>query len=63
MADDKTKVGGPDRRRVAREQPYEIGYFARKHGITQTQARNLIARIGGDRKKLNAAAQRLKRAN
>lgn len=38
---------------------YTVNYFARKHHITRQQARGLIARIGKDRKKLNAAAEGL----
>jgi hypothetical protein len=48
-----------DRRRVAGGQGYEVNYFATKHGITRAQARDLISRIGNDRQKLNAAAERL----
>lgn len=51
---------GRDRGRVAGGQAYELGYFARKHGISREQARTLIHRIGNDRAKLNAAAERLK---
>jgi hypothetical protein len=60
MADDKTKVGGADRRTVAGDEPYEVEYFARKHGLHADQARDLIARIGNDRAKLDAAAEQLK---
>ena len=60
MADDRSKRGGRDRSRVAAGQGYELGYFARKHGITRDQARDLIARVGNDRDKLNAAAANLK---
>lgn len=60
MADDKSKRGGRDRGQLAGGQPYEVGYFARKHGISREQAQQLIHRIGGDRDKLNAAAQKLK---
>ena len=60
MADDKTKRGGPDRRRVAGEQPYEVSYFARKHGITEEQAQDLIERIGNDREALDTAARKMK---
>jgi hypothetical protein len=49
-----------DRSRVAGGQGYELGYFARKHGISREQARQLIDRVGNDRAKLNAAAERLK---
>lgn len=51
---------GRDRSRVAGGQGYELGYFARKHKISREEARSLIQRIGNDRVKLNAAAERLK---
>lgn len=60
MADDKTKRGGADRRTVAAGEGYEVGYFAKKHGITRDQAQDLIKNVGNDREKLNAAAQKLK---
>ena len=59
MADNKSNRGGRDRSRVAAGQGYELGYFARKHGISRDQARSLIDRIGNDRDKLNAAAEKL----
>ena len=59
MADDRSNRGGRDRNRVAGGQGYELGYFARKHGISRDQARELISRVGNDRAKLNAAAERL----
>ena len=60
MPDDKTKQGQQDRSRVAGDETYEVAYFASKHGLTQEQARDLIARIGNDRAKLNAAAEAMK---
>jgi hypothetical protein len=60
MVDDKSKRGGPDRRQVAGGEGYEVGYFARKHGIGREAAEQLIKRIGNDREKLNAAAAKLK---
>jgi hypothetical protein len=59
MADNKSNRGGRDRSRVAAGQGYELGYFARKHGISRDQARSLIDRVGNDRAKLNAAAEKL----
>ena len=35
-----------------------MNYFARKHGISKQQAEDLIKRVGNDRDKLNAAANR-----
>ena len=60
MADNKSNRGGRDRNRVAGGQGYELGYFARKHGLSRDQARSLIERVGNDRVKLNAAAERIK---
>jgi hypothetical protein len=59
-ADNRNDRGGRDRSRVAAGQGYELGYFARKHGISRDQAKQLIGRIGNDRAKLNAAAEKLK---
>ena len=55
-----TRNIGRDRSRVAGGQGYELGYFARKHGLSREQARSLIERVGNDRAKLNAAAERMK---
>ena len=59
MADNKSKRGGNDRRRVAGGEGYEVNYFARKHGISKDQAQKLIDQVGNDREKLNAAAGKL----
>lgn len=39
--------------------PYDPNYFARKHAISLSQARDLMRRIGNDRDKLNEAASKL----
>jgi Protein of unknown function (DUF3606) len=59
MPDVKTKVGEPDRSRVAAEQNYEVRCLAQKFGLSDEQARELIARVGNDREKLDEAAQEL----
>ncbi len=59
MADDKAKRGGGDRDRVAAGQGYEVSYFARKHGISSGEAREIIKRVGNDREKLNAEAEKV----
>lgn len=61
MADDKSKTDNRDRSRVAGGEPYEVEYFAGKHGISMEQARELIGRIGNDRAKLDEAAANLSR--
>jgi hypothetical protein len=60
MADNKQDVGAQDRSRVSGSEPYEVDYFARKHGISAEQARELIAKHGNDRETLDAAAEQLK---
>lgn len=60
MADDKTNRGEQDRARVSGSEPYEVEYFASKHGLSQEQARELIASVGNDRAKLDAAAEGIK---
>jgi hypothetical protein len=60
MPDDKSKRGKPDRSKVSKDQDYEIAYLAHTHNISIEQARELIDRWGNDRKRLDAAAQKLK---
>jgi hypothetical protein len=60
MPNNKKKRGGRDRATVTGNEGYEVTYFANKHQISLGQARALIERIGGNRKKLNAAASKLK---
>lgn len=59
MPDDKTKVGEPDRSRVSRDQDYEVRQLAEKHGLSAQQARDLIARHGSNREKLEEEARKL----
>lgn len=61
MADDKTKVGNPDRKRVAGGEGYEVRDFAQKHGISPDEARKLIDEVGNNHEKLDAAVAARKR--
>jgi Protein of unknown function (DUF3606) len=62
MPDDKTKVGEPDRSRVAADQDHEVRQLqlAEKHGLSLQQALDLIARHGTSREKLEEAAKKLR---
>jgi hypothetical protein len=60
--DDKAKRGGADRRRVAAGQPYEVSYFARKHGLSAADARAIIKQAGNDRDRANQLAGQRKEA-
>jgi Protein of unknown function (DUF3606) len=61
MADDKTKRGAADRKKVSKSEGYEVSYFAKKHGITNEQTIKLIEKHGNDRATLNKAADKLKK--
>jgi hypothetical protein len=61
MAEDRSTRGrNQDRSRVAGEQEYEVEYFARKHGLTAEQARQLINEHGNNRAMLDATAEIMK---
>jgi hypothetical protein len=61
MSDDRSKTGAQDRRTVASEEPYEVSYFAKKHGLTNGQINELIKKHGRDRATLDAEAEKLKK--
>jgi hypothetical protein len=46
-----------DRKLVAKEQQYEVSYFARKHKISAADARSILQRAGRSREKANQLAQ------
>lgn len=60
MADDKSKVGGQDRARVAGGEDYEVRQFAEQNGLRVEQAEQLIARHGNNREELERAAKQMK---
>jgi hypothetical protein len=61
MADDKTKTGGADRRRVALDQPYEVEDFHQKHKhLSHEDAKRIIRETAGDRARADAAAEQLR---
>ncbi|MBB4272776.1 DUF3606 domain-containing protein [Rhizobium mongolense] len=60
MADDKSKRGAADRNKVAGGEPYEVSYFAKKHGISREQADKIVKKHGPDRDAANKAASKLK---
>lgn len=54
----KSQIGST---RTYAGQGYDVTYFARKHGLTRQQARDLIRKVGHDRDKLNETAVAMKR--
>jgi hypothetical protein len=61
MSDDKSKTGTQDRRTVADSEPYEVAYFAKKHGLSHDKVHALIQEFGNERATLDAEAEKLKR--
>ena len=61
MPDDKSNTGGARRIRVAQHQPYEVAFFAQKHGLSTAEARIIIERFGPRRERCDEAAERRKK--
>lgn len=61
MADSKLKRGASDWHKVAGAEGYEVGYFARRHAMSKEDASALIAEVGNNRERLNAAATKVRR--
>jgi hypothetical protein len=60
MSDDKSDRGAQVRARVSAVVRFEVAYFAKKHGISEAQALDIIAKHGPSRAACDAAAERLK---
>lgn len=60
MSDDKTKVGKPDRDRVAIDEDYEVAHLAKKHGVTAEQVRAAIQKAGPMRDRVEQELLRAK---
>jgi hypothetical protein len=61
MPDDKTIADARDRVRVAGDEDYEVQAFARRHGMTPDEVREMIERIGTSREALEREAAKLRR--
>ncbi len=61
MSDNKNIIDWHDRARVAAEEDYEVSAFARRHGMSPDEVRDLISRIGNDRDALEREAAKLRR--
>jgi hypothetical protein len=60
MPDDRNNRGRQDRTPVAREQQYEVAYFAQKHGISTEEAQKIIEQAGPSREDADERARLLK---
>lgn len=48
MADDRSKTGGQDRRRINVHQDYEVRDWSRKFGVTAEQLKAAVKAVGND---------------
>ena len=46
MADDKSKVGKPDRDRINVNEDYELRDWSRKFGVTPERLKEAVAKVG-----------------
>lgn len=46
MSDDKSKTGGPDRKRVNVHEDYELRDWAKKWGVSEQRVRDAVAKVG-----------------
>lgn len=46
MADDKSKVGGQDRKRINLSEDYEVRDWAESLGVTEEELRKAVAAVG-----------------
>ncbi|WP_394836295.1 DUF3606 domain-containing protein [Pendulispora rubella] len=60
MSDDKSKVGMPDRFRVAAEEKWEVDYLVKKFGVSVDDVRRAVAKVGNSRSAVEAELVRLK---
>ncbi len=54
MADDKTKPGGQDRKRVNLSEDYEVRDWAKKFGVSEGELRKAVGAVGNDAAKVEA---------
>jgi hypothetical protein len=50
MADDRTKRGPQDRRRISLREQYEVQYWTKKLGVTVDELKAAIKRVGNSAK-------------
>ena len=54
MADNLTKSGGQDRKRINLSQDFEVRDWAQKFGISEDELRKAVGAVGADASKVEA---------
>lgn len=61
MPDDKKKTGKPDRDLVSANEPYEVGYVARKHELPPPLVKKIIEQEGPSRDRVEKYLEQMKK--
>lgn len=61
MADDKSKPGGQDRKRISLLEPYEVRDWSESLGVTPEDLRAAVAAVGNEADKVREYLQQRKR--
>lgn len=61
MADNKSKAGKADRKKVAGGQDYEVAYAAKKAGVPKAAVKAAIKKVGNARSAVEAALKKTKK--
>lgn len=48
MSDDKSKIGGQDRKRISLSEDYEVRDWAKKFGVTPDELKAAVNVVGSD---------------
>ena len=54
MADNLTKSGGQDRKRINLSQDFEVRDWAKKFGVSEDELRKAVGAVGADASKVEA---------
>lgn len=46
MSDNKTNIGGADRRRISLSEDYELRYWANKFGVSRDELKKVVRQVG-----------------
>ncbi|HEX8561730.1 MAG TPA: DUF3606 domain-containing protein [Flavobacterium sp.] len=50
--DDKTKIGGQDRRRIDTSEDYELQYWSQKFGVSRDKLKEAVEAVGTQAEKV-----------
>ena len=54
MADNKTKIGKPDRNRISLSEDYEVQDWSKKFGVSTEELKKAVKQVGSNAKDVEA---------